>query len=392
MSFKYLSKEIISGFDNYKYSSLDTSPISKYVMHPFWNWLVQFYPIWLAPNLITQAGFGLLALCALLLSIYDPSYHASNNLPDHPPIPSFIFFISGFCFFWAHQLDGTDGKQARRIGSSTPLGEMMDHGLDSWASVLMPYCLYSIFGRGDGHEPYRIWFVVLSVTFMFYLTHWEKYNTGVLYLPWGYDLSQLGMTLLFLLASMLGTDIWKVYWPYLPINSIHVFEFLVHGSVWLLGVPMCLHNLYISYRNKTGNMLSLKESLLPLYPILLLFSLISFWIYISPYDILNQHPRILFLMFGSVYSNITCRCIVNCMSRTRCDAYNHLLTPIIVFVITIITIPSGYHGNFEYYFLIGYLVIASLIHFRYVYHVVTELADHFGIFVFTVKPQVKNKY
>ena len=26
---------------------------------------------------------------------------------------------------------------------------------------------------------------------MFYFTHWEKYNTGILYLPWGYDLSQL---------------------------------------------------------------------------------------------------------------------------------------------------------------------------------------------------------
>jgi len=26
-----------------KYSSVDTSPVSKYVMHPFWNWLVEVY-------------------------------------------------------------------------------------------------------------------------------------------------------------------------------------------------------------------------------------------------------------------------------------------------------------------------------------------------------------
>lgn len=89
-------------------------------------------------------------------------------------------------------LDGTDGKQARRTGSSSPLGELMDHGLDSWASVLMPICLYSLFGRGDSDlPPERLYWVMLAVTFMFFLTHWEKYNTGVLYLPWGYDISQV---------------------------------------------------------------------------------------------------------------------------------------------------------------------------------------------------------
>lgn len=25
----------------------------------------------------------------------------------------------------------------------------------------------------------------------FYLAHWEKYNTGVLYLPWSYDFSMV---------------------------------------------------------------------------------------------------------------------------------------------------------------------------------------------------------
>lgn len=25
----------------------------------------------------------------------------------------------------------------------------------------------------------------------FVISHWEKYNTGVLYLPWAYDLSQV---------------------------------------------------------------------------------------------------------------------------------------------------------------------------------------------------------
>lgn len=95
-------------------------------------------------------------------------------------------------FFLYLKTDGTDGKQARRTNSSSPLGELFDHGLDSWASMFMPVAIYSIFGRGEfGVGVYRTYFVVLGVNFCFILSHWEKYNTKVLYLPWGYDIGLL---------------------------------------------------------------------------------------------------------------------------------------------------------------------------------------------------------
>lgn len=42
-------------------------------------------------------------------------------------------------------LDGIDGKQARRIGLSGPLGELFDHGLDSYTAILIPGYNESIF-------------------------------------------------------------------------------------------------------------------------------------------------------------------------------------------------------------------------------------------------------
>lgn len=138
--------------------------------------------------------------------------------------------------------DGIDGKQARRINLSGPLGELFDHGLgelsgdessargiayivtyselvkpdietnyicnfafsrfahaqndfflahslslvDSYSASLIPVCLYSVFGRGERFsvEPARFFYVLLTVLLNFYISHWEKYNTGVLYLPW----------------------------------------------------------------------------------------------------------------------------------------------------------------------------------------------------------------
>jgi len=91
--------------------------------------------------------------------------------------------------------DGTDGKQARRTNTSSPLGELFDHGLDSWASMLMPVAVYSVFGRGDHSiSVERSLYIFMGVMFTFLCSHWEKYNTGVLFLPWGYDISQLVRT------------------------------------------------------------------------------------------------------------------------------------------------------------------------------------------------------
>lgn len=80
--------------------------------------------------------------------------------------------------------DGIDGKQARRTATSTPLGELFDHGVDSFSAALIPMLMFSIFGSIG---PLRLHFITWNVFLNFYLTHFEKYNTGVLYLPWAYD-------------------------------------------------------------------------------------------------------------------------------------------------------------------------------------------------------------
>lgn len=89
-------------------------------------------------------------------------------------------------FHYAILLDGIDGKQARRTGTSGPLGELFDHGVDSYSAVLTPIYVFSLFGKVE-LSPLRMHFVTWNVFLNFYLTHFEKYNTGVLFLPWAYD-------------------------------------------------------------------------------------------------------------------------------------------------------------------------------------------------------------
>ena len=54
-------------------------------------------------------------------------------------------------------------------------------------------CMYSLFGTciewsGSLWTMHTVYLASLAG---FYLSHWEKFITGVLYLPWSYDSSQL---------------------------------------------------------------------------------------------------------------------------------------------------------------------------------------------------------
>ena len=82
--------------------------------------------------------------------------------------------------------------QSVLLALSSPLGELFDHGIDSMAVWLIGGCAFSVFGRGPlSATVYEYhWIIVVTLT-GFYLAHWEKYITGVLFLPWGYDFSQL---------------------------------------------------------------------------------------------------------------------------------------------------------------------------------------------------------
>ena len=61
-----------------------------------------------------------------MLAYYDWDYMTTANDVgiERQPIPSVIWLICGVFHLTAHTLDGIDGKQARRTGSSTPLGKV----------------------------------------------------------------------------------------------------------------------------------------------------------------------------------------------------------------------------------------------------------------------------
>ncbi|KFP09869.1 Ethanolaminephosphotransferase 1, partial [Egretta garzetta] len=352
-----------------QYSAVDSNPLSLYVMHPFWNTIVKIFPTWLAPNLITFSGFLLLVFNFFLMAYFDPDFYASA--PDHQHVPSGVWVIVGLLNFIAYTLDGVDGKQARRTNSSTPLGELFDHGLDSWACVYFVVTVYSTFGRGStGVSVFVLYLLLWVVLFSFILSHWEKYNTGILFLPWGYDISQVTISIVYIVTAIVGVEAW--YAPFL-FNFLYrdLFTAMIIACALTVTLPMSLYNFYKAYKNNTLKHHSVYEIMLPLVSPVLLFLLCTTWIFMSPTDILEVHPRLFYFMVGTAFANISCQLIVCQMSSTRCQPLNWMLLPIAA---VLFVVMSGFVPNSETLLLYLLTAFLTLAHIHYGVVVVGELS------------------
>ncbi|KAK7869581.1 hypothetical protein R5R35_003373 [Gryllus longicercus] len=385
MEMRYLTNEHLAGFENYKYSALDTSPLSIYVMHPFWNKVVLWCPKWIAPNVLTFVGFLFTVFNFIMFSYYDYYFYASSL--DHseiPPIPRWVWLAAAINIFLAYTLDGVDGKQARRTQTSGPLGELFDHGLDSWTAVLIPTCMYSIFGRTtQGISAMRFYFCLWNVFINFHLSHWEKYNTGVLFLPWGYDASMLVAIIIFLMTSICGHKFWTFRLPG-DLSAGQMFELTFYICALASNLPMCIWNVYKSYRDKTGKMRSFTEASRPLVPVILFLILCTWWVTHSPSNIVNVDPRCVYFVTGTIFSNICCRLIVSQMSSTRCEIVNWLLVPMAVTVVLSISLPST-APYLELALLYILTTLATIAHIHYGTCVVRQMCKHFRIDCFRIR-------
>ena len=116
----YIKEGALENLKLYKYSCVDDSYMSKYVLQPYWRFCLNFVPLSIAPNLVTLIGFFALIVNAITAYIYFPNLQGTA--------PSWVYLSFAFGIQWYSLMDNLDGKQARRTQNSSPLGELFDHG------------------------------------------------------------------------------------------------------------------------------------------------------------------------------------------------------------------------------------------------------------------------
>lgn len=312
--FDYIPESKVKNLRLYKYSGADHSLISKYLLTPYWNWLVSLFPNYVAPNTITISGLALVFINFITLLYFDSGLQCgtkskldfiSNSSPgfnQHNPLkttslfgnsfgvpksvsnfessemgliggrynpfdwiekiihkddssstclPPIIYLTWGISLFLYQSLDAIDGKQARKTGMAGPLGELFDHGCDALNTTLE--CLLVSNALNLGRSYWTILSLIATLS-NFYLTTWEEYHTGTLFLS-AFSGPVEGILMIcaiyFITAIMGGAGFWdtgilnisgldKIEWVRnnqiltnwnLPLNE----AFMVFGALGLVG-------------------------------------------------------------------------------------------------------------------------------------------------------------
>ena len=166
--------------------------------------IVALLPRTLSPNAITLFGFAMQAFSTYLLAVSSSERVRVVLLVD--ALLSLLYVI----------VDSLDGKQARRLKRSSPLGQLLDHGCDSLNAFCFLFSVIKATGIEDPAVASLLFAVIGCVFVSFQLI---EYFQNVLF--FGTPLvsvteCELGCVLLSLLASLFGPSLWDLSFFHLP--------------------------------------------------------------------------------------------------------------------------------------------------------------------------------
>ncbi|XP_042239807.1 choline/ethanolaminephosphotransferase 1-like isoform X6 [Homarus americanus] len=314
--------------DEHKYSCTSSSLMDP-MMQKWWCWLVDQCSRTLAPNLITITGLLINIVTSLLLVYYSPDAKQE--------VPRWACFLCALGLFTYQSLDAIDGKQARRTGTSSPLGELFDHGCDSLSTVFVSIGVCCSVRLGT--HPYWMFFQCMMAVTLFYCAHWQTYVSGTL---------RFGFI-----------DVTEAQFG---VMAIHIISVIFGSSFWSL---------------KGTSVLS------PVVPLIFILAPAILIAWKSPDGLYLQNPTIYLLTFGCVSARITNRLVVAHMTKSEM-AYSDasLLGPGSLFLNQYFNCPIPEQ-------ILLYIVCVYVIYdlIKYCREVCLEICNHLNIMLFTIVPK-----
>ncbi|XP_049864931.1 cholinephosphotransferase 1 isoform X8 [Pectinophora gossypiella] len=365
---RILNAAQLKRLSEHKYSCTSASILDA-CLQPWWCWLVSKTPLWLAPNLITILGLIVNIVTTLILVWYSPDARQDP--------PRWACALCALGVFVYQSLDAIDGKQARRTGSQSPLGELFDHGCDSISTIFI--ALGACIAVKLGEYPTWMFFQCFCAMTLFYCAHWQAYVTGTLKLG-RIDVTeaQYSIIIIQLLSATLGADFWATQVG----GALEVRYSLALAAVAaaFLTVGALAAAIVAGGVGKNGSTVAGTSILSPVIP----FSLVVVPAFIifqkSESHVYENHPALYIIAFGMVAAKVTNRLVVAHMTKSEMEYYDwSLLGPAMLFL-------NQYFNNAipEYYVLWLCTIWVCVDLVRYCGQICLEICDHLKIQLFRI--------
>ncbi|XP_037914030.1 cholinephosphotransferase 1 isoform X3 [Hermetia illucens] len=366
---KLLSPAQLKRLTEHKYSCTSISLLDPF-LQPWWCWLVSKTPLWLAPNLITIVGLAVNIITTLILISYSPD---GKVFP-----PRWASGLCGLGLLIYQSLDAIDGKQARRTNSSSPLGELFDHGCDSVSTIFV--ALSACISCQLGVYPNWMFFQCFCAIILFYCAHWQTYVSGTLRFG-KVDVTEAQITIvgIHMISMFFGPDIWLakipmigLTWNHVPVLSFSFGYFQVFLSF--------LNSFVIGGVGKNGSTVAGTSVLSPIIPLFLVVVPAFIIAQKSQDHIFEVYPSLYIITFGLVAAKVTNKLVIAHMTRSEMEYSDWgLLGPLLLFL-------NQYFNNFipEIYILWFAFFWGLQDLCRYCTQICLEICEHLKIQLFRI--------
>ncbi|KAJ9609463.1 hypothetical protein H2200_005790 [Cladophialophora chaetospira] len=380
-----LSDEAMAHLKTYKYQSIDKSWISNHILRHYWNAAVELLPMWLAPNMVTLLGFFCILFNILLVRVYVPDLVG--------PAPSWVYYSFAAGLWLYSTMDNIDGKQARRTGTSSGLGELFDHGIDSLNCTLGSLLEATAVGLG----PTRLGaFTAMVPCLPMFFSTWETYHTHTLFLgEFNGPTEGLILACLFMLVSgYFGPEIWRHriadyagFDAYLGDSTFLDFWLpMCLGAFFFAHLPSCVINVYHARKKES---LPMWPVFLEWIPMIVYTASICAWCS-SPYSILlrENHLIIFCLTLSFTFGRLTTKIILHHLTRRSFPYFTIAIVPLVLGGIMAWLPLFGFEpvpAQYERWYIYGYFVFAMVQYFAWAVKVINRICEVLDINCLTIK-------
>ncbi|XP_078602547.1 choline/ethanolaminephosphotransferase 1-like [Branchiostoma floridae x Branchiostoma japonicum] len=364
-----LSEAQLKRLKEYKFKSEGKSLLEP-VLQDFSGYLLEKTPLWVAPNVISFLGLAALVVATFPLFLYCPT--ATEE------VPWWFYTICIAGLITIQTLDNMDGLQARRAGSGSPVGAVVDTACDITA-LGIGVTSFSV-AMQLGTSPEWMFYCHLILFCLEFAAYWKNSFFDVLH----YDLLESNeyltvMMMIHSVSAIFGPAAW----------STQVF-YELEARVIIVGIVSVAYSFVIfeamlfilKQRGKRSNAgLRGSHPMRTACPLLIHLILAFLTKGVSSQQIVQNYPTLYYLMFGLAHAKVTIVLRVADATKSEMPLVDtSMLGPTMLFL-------SSFLGDYvsEYFVLCLAMTLVTLDLVVYSTLVLQESCDYLNISCFKVK-------
>ncbi|MES1913805.1 MAG: hypothetical protein MHM6MM_005961 [Cercozoa sp. M6MM] len=328
----YVGEAEAAALRKYQYKGADNSIMYRLALSPLAAALVEFLPRWVAPNVVTLLGL----MCSVSAHVVTLLFVDGEDLSG--AMPRWCYVFCALAVFAYQTLDNMDGKQARRTGTSSPLGLLFDHGIDAVNVTVTALTVGACLRVGQGSGMFALWATTLLA---FGFATWEEYWVGELNLGVFNGPSE---GLLMSVALMLSQ---AVFGPQFMLTRVITYTageeegaLLVKDLVVIAMVVSCAVQLCINVANvlaflkRTRKQRHTPAALFMLTPFLFMFACGAV-IFSGVGGLDQEHTRLVLYSLGLLFCNVACKLMLAHLTASTFRAVRLSMLPHALFLLNL---------------------------------------------------------